>query len=723
MPLKLILTHERADFDAVASLWAAHRLYPASVPLLPKRLNRNVRAFVEAYADDFNFYSQRKSERNPFEQRQRTTDVVVVDTPVFHYVRGIKRALPVERIDHHVNHASQPDWKNQVEAVGATITLLAERLQAESIALQPLEATLMLLGLYEDTGRLTFGLTTPRDMRVAAWLIGQAADLTLVEQFLHVPLSDAQAKLLALLVDSAETITLHDHTIYLAHAPVEDAFEDEFSTVVNRLRDSTPVDALVVAIATKGRVNVSARSSTDAVDVGKLAKRLGGGGHSRAAAATVRGLSLAQLIDAIKAKLPDIVHAAEEESAVDMAAVLARACSPAQRDLIATVSHAASTLGLPLYLVGGFVRDMLVGQPSNDLDFVVEGAAKRLAKQVAETLGGDWTEHTAFGTATWHAPSGDVVDFVTARMEYYAAPATLPIVTPAALQVDLMRRDFSINTLALPLTGALAGRLIDNFNAQADLDAGLIRGLHKFSFIDDPTRILRAVRYEQRLGFALESETLGWMTAGLPYIAQLTPVRVWHEIEQLLAETQAAAMLTRCATLGVLTQLVNGLSDAVPAGFSAETKETRFVLWWLSQSEPVRDALLDRLNVALGLRNSAELAHSLIETLQPLPSNTPLSQVDRLLQPAEAHPVALNAVRAWFANGYQANWLQAYQTEWRTMTPLLNGHDLQEMGLLPGPQFKTLLAALRAAQLDGELTSKAEARQFIASLTAQNDHS
>ncbi|MBI4299995.1 MAG: CCA tRNA nucleotidyltransferase, partial [Chloroflexi bacterium] len=174
--------------------------------------------------------------------------------------------------------------------------------------------------------------------------------------------------------------------------------------------------------------------------------------------------------------------------------------------MLVAAREAAEELGFGLYLVGGALRDLLLGRSGPDMDLVVEGDALRLAEALAAKLGARAIFHRRFGTAKLHKGSL-VMDLATARAESYAHPGALPTVRPGALKDDLFRRDFTINAMALGIAGDAAGAIVDPFDSRQDLAARLVRILHPQSFIDDATRIWRAVRYEQRLGFHIEAET------------------------------------------------------------------------------------------------------------------------------------------------------------------------------------------------------------------------
>ena len=266
---------------------------------------------------------------------------------------------------------------------------------------------------------------------------------------------------------------------------------------------------------------------------------------------------------------------------------LDQSLSAQQLTLLRVVAEAAGTRQVPLYLVGGFVRDLLLGIPATDFDLVVEGDAIALAKVLAAQYGGRVTAHVRFGTAQWFLPdsNGHALDFISTRSETYKHSGALPTVKPGRLADDLARRDFTINTLALRIDGEHWGELHDELDGLDDLKHGLVRVLHSQSFLDDPTRLFRAVRYEQRYGFQIAPETLALIPPARPLIGSLSAERVRHELDLILEEEQAVAMLDRLAELDLL-------QPVHPALAWNDTKRERFINGlharpgWLHQSHP-----------------------------------------------------------------------------------------------------------------------------------------
>jgi len=274
--MQVILTHEQADFDALASVYGASLLDEASVPVLPRRINRNVRSFVTLYGAEFSFVDPRDLPSGKVE------GVTLVDTQSLVTVKGMGKKTAVRVIDHHPQRSGLPeDWQLTIDEIGATTTLLVEAMQVGNGHLSSIQATLLLLGIYEDTGSLTYSRTTPRDVRAAAWLLERGASLKIASDFLNPPLSADQRKLYEELLENVQTHHINGHRIVIACGDAREV-DEEISTLAHKLRDLLDPDGLFVLVSTKEGVRIVARSTSDAVDVSKVSAEFGGGGHDRA---------------------------------------------------------------------------------------------------------------------------------------------------------------------------------------------------------------------------------------------------------------------------------------------------------------------------------------------------------------------------------------------------------------------------------------------------------
>ncbi len=250
-------------------------------------------------------------------------------------------------------------------------------------------------------------------------------------------------------------------------------------------------------------------------------------------------------------------------NATNLAPLMHKRLSRRTLELLAAAGRAADYLGLQVYAVGGFVRDLLLHRDNEDVDLLVEGPGIAFARHLSRLWGAGVQTHERFGTATLRLDWGGKVDVAMARLETYSQPAALPQVAPAGLAQDLRRRDFTINAMAIHLNPGTYGHLADPLDGRADLEAGRIRILHPGSFEDDPTRIFRAVRFEQRFGFRLEPVTARCLRDAVRggLIGRLSRPRVLREVLLLLGETDPSPAFRRLSRLGVLGQVHPLLED------------------------------------------------------------------------------------------------------------------------------------------------------------------
>lgn len=871
--MELILTHDNADFDAVASQLAAHKLMPGAIPVLPSRINRNVRHFTALYWDELPYAHAKDLPKEPVER------VVVVDTQTVQSVRGMGDDTPVAIIDHHAPRESlNPAWQVTLEPVGATTTILTERIRAEGISLSPVEATALLLGVYEDTGSLTYGTATPRDAYAAAWLLDQGALLDVVRDFLEHPLSDDQIAVFERLQENARIYDIQGHPVVVAsaHAP---GLVEEIATLAHKLRDLLDPDGTFVLVDLGQHVQLVARSVGDAIDVGRIAEHFGGGGHGRASAAIIRDMTLEEaeetLLDLLRGQIrpsltvadlmsrgvqtlpPDarardaagrmrrygyegfpivqegrivglltrravdraldhglsgvrvdqlmeagevavrptdsiaalqhvmmttgwgqvpvvddsgriagvvtrtdlIKHMGHDTPAntrrSEVARLLEDALPPLLMALVREIGRIAQQMDVNLYAVGGFVRDLLLDHHNIDIDFVAEGDAIALTRALRAEFGGDLRSHRRFGTGKWllnddtwrrvadrlgFPPSAldelpPHLDFATARTEFYDAPTVLPEIERSSIKHDVHRRDFTINTLAIRLDPRHFGQLLDFYGGEVDLHRGRIRVLHSLSFVDDPTRILRAIRFEQRLGFTIEARTAELIQHAIPMLDRVSGDRVKHELELIFDEAQPERVLRRLDELGGLAHLHPDLraDDWLFAAYRALRAALARPLWpelaSLDPELPYFALFTHRLPRAATLQVCRRL-HVRRRTVDTLAAVSRLaaemglldgpirpSQLDRLLR--KASDDALVTLWAAASTASTRDHLADYATRLRFVSPTIGGDALKERGLKPGPAYTHILAALRTAWLDGDVTTPAEEAALLDRLLAE----
>ncbi len=393
--------------------------------------------------------------------------------------------------------------------------------------------------------------------------------------------------------------------------------------------------------------------------------------------------------------------------------------------MLQSLRRRANNEGLPVYLVGGPVRDALLGTSVKDLDCVLLGDAPALAQDLATELGGTVTVHPRFGTATV-AVEGDRVDVVTARKEVYPFPGSLPEVAASSLEDDLARRDFTINAMALPLSGD-SPAVIDPHGGIHDLASRSVRTLHPGSFADDPTRMLRAVRYEQRLGFRIKDSTVSEMKEALAqgHVASVTGDRLRQELQKIFDEDQAAAMLLRAIELEVLAAVHPALSDsqalhrlAAQHGSGSQSLGAMDYLAGLVESlTPVDgDAVSRRLNLPAAWARVVRDTIALRE-LAPALSGTSVrpSAVCRALDGLD--PDAIAASARFTPEHRFSQRLRQYLEKWRLIAPILTGDDLLEMGVPPGAKIGQVLQELNSAKQDGLVGGEEEERAMVNQIT------
>ncbi len=865
--MKIITSHEHTDFDGLASMLAAAKLYPKAIPILPQRLNRNLRDFLALYRDELPFVRREEMPRG------KTEVLTLVDTQSIPSLKGVSADTQIRIIDHHPLETELEDRMTYHGGhVGSTTTLLVEQISQSHVSLSLVEATLLLLGIYEDTGCLSYAGTRPADARCAAWLMEQGANLGVVNEFLHRPLSESQRELYQKLVEAAEFHEFAGQTVVIAGAKAT-GYLEEISTLAHKLRDLYEPAAVFLIVDLDVRIQLVARSSSDAIDVAEVCRRFGGGGHSKAAAALIKdqtvGETRERLLEALDelvrpattvkeimsygvytlspdtsvqeaeemmrryghegfpvvaedskllgiltrreidkalqyergdAPIKNYMHKGEivvspwdpvehlqevmmehdvgqvpvmeggrivgivtrtdliklwsaphRASRADEMATRVREALPAElHEVVLKASQLAKEMGYSLYLVGGFVRDLLLGKAHLDLDLVVEGDAIALARRLSQAVGGRVHSHHRFGTAKLIFEGKDrvvpFIDFTTARREFYEYSTALPQVERSSIKQDLYRRDFTINTMAISLDEESFGQLLDYYGGERDLDEGLVRVLHNLSFIEDPIRILRAVRLEQRLGFRIEEMTEELISDALEWLDRVGGERIRQELDALFQEEEPTRPLRRLAELRVLGQI----SPTLVWDASLEERLmncSAALASWRSQGiepcpptaahyPPMVLAYLALLSLratrdevealARRLRLSKDDASMLLETNELGSAMSTLSDAELsrsdiyfLLSPYSDEVIFI----CWLSSDDKLvkERLELYHGELAAIEPLVDGDELKAMGLPPGPTYAEILRGLRDARLDGKVKTLDEEKALVHQMMARRD--
>jgi len=868
--MRLIMTHEQADFDAIASLLGAFLIGKDKIALLPRQMNRNVQSLLNLYQTVLPFIQPDNLTRGSIEA------ITLVDTQSLVTIKGLHKETKITVVDHHPKKGDFPNsWKFVETKTGATTTFFVQQLQIQTTPLSKITASLLLLGIYEDTGSLTYSCTTPADVHAAAFLLEQGANLDIIADFLNPPLSSSQRSLMDELVKNSTSVKHEDQTIIVSSADGTKV-TDEISSIAHKMFNLLAPDALFIFVNTSEGIRLVARSVSDRINVARITVQFGGGGHERAASALIPpitdkpvsdfmkelvshfieelsflvtpgsqvgqimsrqpllitpattakealqlmqqfgyegypvvqhnkviGLLTRRAVDrALTHKLnlpaislmdagsitisPDdsleklqylmsssgwgqvpVIDPVSKEvigivtrtdllkslagnngygDRVNLSSVLEENLPTVKLALIKLISTQAAENNLPIYLVGGLVRDILLKQNSQDLDFVVEGDAISLARMLTAQYGGKISSHRQFGTAKWiigtekkHLSSQfkesllnpaelpSAVDLISARTEFYSFPTALPTIKQSSIKLDLQRRDFTINTMAIRLDGSHYGELYDFWGGLNDLNQSLIRVLHSLSFVDDPTRILRAVRFEQRLKFKLEERTLQLLKESRSLLQQVSGDRIRHELDLILSGQHGSEIFHRLQEIGLLTcihpdfiwkdkykqPLEKALNDPINKkwGLSemvGNMPAQRFIAYLiiLSSIPPVQvNAIAKRLHLSAVLKSALLQSNSLLIEFPHLLQSKPSKIVRRLEKTPAAVLYAIHLIAP------QKSWqelIHQFQTKWKKVRPITSGVTLKQLHLSPGPDYQKILAALRAAWLDGEVKTKEE---------------
>lgn len=881
--MRLITTHINADFDGLASMVAALKIYPDAVMAFPGSQERNVRDFISQnllYSYDF--------------PKTKDIDLKAVDTLILVDTRSSERIGPFSECltnpgiklhlyDHHIQHSGDLHGELEViEDFGSTTTLLVNILREKKIEISPKEATILALGIYEDTGSLTHLTTTPEDLIAAAWLLEKGAKLDEVAQFITHELTSAQIAILHQLMESAKQYTIQNVPIVVVTHSFLD-YVDEFALIVRRFMAMENLNVLFALISMGGRIYLIARSRIADVNVGIIARDLGGGGHATAASATLKEMTLIEAQEKLihtlhrhihpqpiasemmskpaititpdstiseakalltrynitaapvradirnasgdnhsilgiitrqvvekathhtlgdrpvsdymtsdvkslplKATLADIQELIIEnrqrlipivqnkalmgvitrtdllnrlvndpahlpknllneadhpslERKRNLNSIIVDCLSREMIQLLQTIGGVADKLKYNAFAVGGFVRDLLLKKPNLDLDIVIEGDGIAFAKSLARHLGGRYRTHERFKTAVVLMPDGFKIDIATARLEYYEYPAAMPTVELSSIKLDLYRRDFTINAMAIQLNQEQFGTLIDFFNSQNDLKQKSVKVLHNLSFVEDPSRIFRAVRFEQRMGFQISPHTRRLIAnaVNMKLFGKSEDPRFLSELKIIFSEENPLPAIQRLAEFDLFQFLWPDLRPhyGIDRRFMHILTQAQLAISWfrlLYLDEPCRNWVVyllaimsrSRLNelsaFCTRFKEKAKISEYLLD--QKDRADKAINQLSRENNHKNSKIVAcfeeiklegLLYIMAIARKNHVKKAVSLYVTSLRHVEASLSGNDLMKMGYKPGPQFKKILMYLKNIRLDNLALEQEEAAELV----------
>jgi tRNA nucleotidyltransferase (CCA-adding enzyme) len=867
--MKVITTHTNADFDALSSMLAARKLYPDAVLAFPGSQEKSVRDFL--IRSTLYFLDITKSKEIDYDA---VDTLILVDTKHKSRIGDFARLVDSPKVKIHVYDHHPPaedDVKADVQELsntGACITMLISILKQRAIDVTPEEATIMMLGIYEETGSFHFPSTSQADFEAASYLLSKGANINIVSEVLVKELSPEQVFVLHDLIESADVYSINGVDIVITEGSSEN-YVGDLAVIVQKFRDMENLNVVFALFRMDDRIYIIGRSRIPEVDVGQILSLMGGGGHKEAASSTVKDTTLIEAkgllikhlhrhvktlreaqdimffpvkvinrdapigeakeiltkyninvlpvtsgehvlgiitrqvvekavfhelqcipvkeymitefsfvsphesIDRVKeiiiggnqrfvpvlenGKLvgaitrTDLLRILEDEirktvlgkleyhdiyeKRKNVKKLMQERLSEEVRERLTAIGRLADDMSYHAYLVGGIVRDLLLRNETYDIDIVIEGDGIRFAEEMVKRFGVKIRPHKEFGTANVLWKGGFKVDIATARLEYYKEPAALPVVEHSSLKLDLYRRDFTINTLAISLNKNTFGELIDFFGAQRDIKEKTIRVLHSLSFVEDPTRVFRAIRFQVRFGFHMGKYTTNLIKNAIKmgFLSKIQGQRVWHELSLILTETAPGPILKTLQDFDLLKYMYPHLTfdhdkEALFAGMDTVLKwynllykgKCNRTLYYLF-------ALTDRMTIedVAGLAAQLEMPESTRKKLLPDLEKTrsamgKLATGITFMKKSEVYTCLEGLpqegrlfIMAKTSSEKVRKAVSNYITYADSMKPVVGGRTLKLMGIKEGPVFGEILDALKKAKIDRNLGTKEEEVSFV----------
>jgi len=869
--LYLITSHLNTDFDSLASMIAIQKLYPDAVICPPGSMSRKVREFLSRHGHQW-AAKLLTPKKIPLDE---VTLMVVVDTRsrqrigAFAALAG-RQDVAVHVYDHHPATLDDiPAEEFIYEPIGAATTMILEHLLNERKDITPEEATLFALGIYDDTGALTYETTTERDIAAISYLRELGADLSSILTQVESNMSSDDRKLLDILAENSRELYINGAKIDLTWAETEQ-YVQGLSLFVNKLKEYCDSHVTIAVVNNGGKkINIIARSVEGILNVKEFLAPYGGSGHYQAGSATVIDRDIKDLLKEIEKRLADAITPMVKVSDIMTSPVIAvspdarvdegyrtmlrfglKSLPVANSDgevvgimtrkdldkahlhgldraqisdfmtqgvislsaeasideahrmmatygfekmpvldengkLIGTLSRAtllkslyrsglfsgeenmldstgflwvenvtylmensfslktlsllrrvgskAHELGMKAYLVGGTVRDILMGVKNMDIDISVEGDAEKLVTSWNEP-GCRATLHGRYKTGTITFPDGEKIDVATARREFYEYAAATPIVQNSSLKQDLSRRDFTVNAMSISLSENDWGTLTDNFGGRADLKDKLLKILHNLSFVEDPSRVLRGVRLEQRLNMSFEDNTMRLLKSAVRggLLECLSTTRVRAELELISKETCFRKIVIRMCDLGIWEALFPGMKVThevdkrlhIMEHFMQQIKKHRIdfkgMEWLVSMAVifteskyDVKFSAMDRMNLNPNEREQLTTCFqqwSNVEKFCSTRKNTKNSEAYLFFK--DYGPVPLLYWLTCLRTPESRRLIIEHMESWIDIKGEYTGKELQKLGL-KGKEIGGTLNAIKLAIIDGEIKTREDEIKFV----------
>ncbi|MCF6248396.1 MAG: CBS domain-containing protein [Desulfobacula sp.] len=878
-PKIIITSHINADFDAIASMLAAQKLYPGSVIIFPGSQEKSMRDFfIRSTSYLFNMME-------PFEIDFSTTSkLVIVDTKQKNRLPQVaelleKKDLKIDIYDHH------PPMKGDIQAsfeitksTGATTTILSALLQKKKMTPTPEEATIMALGIYEDTGCFTYLSTTKQDLEQAAFLLSCGADLDTIVKLVVKEIKSEQVTWLNELLNEMSIQKINGMDIHISTIS-SPTYINDLATIVQKIVRMENLDIFFAIVLMGNKINIIARNRIPEVDVGKILSEFGGGGHAYAASATVDHKTLAQveimLVERLQQEVKNIQIAINLMSSPAITIEPAADCKTASsvmtrynintllvvnkqknrcegyitrqviekalyhnlahlpvedymnsetvsissnadlsqieniiieskqrllpvidekriqgvitrtdllnylvqhnkelkqneselgikrnvkkkdivnilyqrldnriKQLIENIGQTGQDLGFSIFVVGGFVRDLLLNRQIDDIDIVVEGDGIEFAKAYAKKEGCRINTYKKFGTAVIIYPDNFKIDVASARLEYYKTPAALPIVEKSSIKLDLARRDFTINTLAISLNPENFGTMIDYFGANRDLKDKTIRIIHNLSFVEDPTRIFRAIKFANRFGFKIGKVTSNLIKNAIKIdcFKNLSGLRVLSELKQIFEEENPIFAIKTMASYGLEKQIHKDLTF-IPQTYDLLESVNKILSWhdllFVDETYPrwavyfmailnrcpykVATQICNRLKIPLKERRILlDRRLKSEKQLYVIENSKEYSAQDLYWCLIHFNTEYILYMMALAKNETTKKAISNFYTHHRNIKPYLKGRDLLKLGIKPGPIYTNLLNNIINAKLEGKVKTKKQELLLVKEYALKN---
>jgi len=875
----IITSHINADFDAMASMLAAQKLYPDAIIIFPGSQEKSLRDFF--ISSTSYLFNMADSNSVDFSQLSK---LVIVDTRQRNRLPHIaeildKKDIKITIYDHH------PDMPGDIKGaymdirqIGATTSILCSLLQEKKIFPTPEEATIMALGIYEDTGSFTFSSTTKDDLEQAAFLLSCGANLNTIVNFVVKEIKSEQVTWLNELLNE---MTIHKINGVDIHISVisSSSYITDLASIVQKIVRMENLDVFFAIVLMDNKINIIARNSIPEVDVGRILANFDGGGHAYAASAKVGNKTLAQVeimliqqlqkeikcIETVKnlmttpaitietgmtckkaghlmtrynintllvvnkknrayegyitrqtiekilyhklSSLPVEEYMNSEISYITFDAdisqieniiiekkhkilpvidkgsiqgvitrtdflnyivehnaplkknktelgiqknsrkryvgnILNQRLHKRIKQLLCDIGKTGDELGFNMFVVGGFVRDFLLDRPIDDIDIVVEGDGIEFAKLYAKKQGCRINTYKKFGTAVIIFPDLFKVDIASARLEYYKTPAALPIVEKSSIKLDLARRDFTINTLAISLNPENFGTMVDYFGANRDIKDKTIRIIHNLSFVEDPTRIFRAIKFSNRFGFKIGKVTSNLIKNAIKIdcFKNLSGLRVLSELKQIFEEENPIPAIKTMEKYG-LNKVIHKDFSFIPNTYQLLESVNKILSWhdllYVNEQYPrwavYFMALLNRCSYSvceqICIRLNMPLKEQNILLEGRLKAEKQLIVIENSLDYSvqELYWALINFkteyilyAMALTKNENTKKAISKFYTHQKNIKPYIQGRDLLKIGLKPGKLFSTVLNKVLDAKLDGKLKTKKQEIQFVTDFAKKN---